>query len=111
MEKITNLDYISEIAGGDESFVKDLIETFVCQVSEFTHNMNEYLNKKQYGLLAKEAHTAKSSVMLFGLNHLADRLKEFQLVAEKQEQIETYPERIAEFERICQQAISELKTG
>jgi len=110
VEKITNLDYISEIAGGDESFVKDLIETFVCQVSEFTHNMNEYLNKKQYGLLAKEAHTAKSSVMLFGLNHLADRLKEFQLVAEKQEQIETYPERIAEFERICQQAISELKT-
>jgi len=110
VEKITNLDYISEIAGGDEYFVKDLIETFVCQVSEFTHNMNEYLNKKQYGLLAKEAHTAKSSVMLFGLNHLADRLKEFQLVAEKQEQIETYPERIAEFERICQQAISELKT-
>lgn len=110
VEKITNLDYISEIAGGDESFVKDLIETFVCQVSEFTHNMNEYLNKKQYGLLAKEAHTAKSSVMLFGLNHLADKLKEFQLVAEKQEQIETYPERIAEFERICQQAISELKT-
>lgn len=109
MEKITDLNYISEIAAGDGSFIRELIDTFICQVPEFTQNMRKFLDQKQYGLLAKEAHTAKSSVMLFGLHPLASNLKEFQLLAENQDQIETYSDRIDEFEDICGKAIIELK--
>lgn len=110
MKKITDLSYISEIAAGDEAFIKELIETFLLQVPEFSGNMKKYLRNKQYDLLAKEAHTAKSSVMLFGLNQLANTLKEFQLLAEKQEKIESYADLISEFDETCGKAIEELKT-
>lgn len=109
VEKITDLSYVSEIAAGDEAFIKELIETFLLQVPEFSGNMKNYLQNKQYDLLAREAHTAKSSVMLFGLNQLAAMLKEFQLLAGKQEKVETYPGLISEFDEICGMAAEELK--
>lgn len=109
MKKITDLSYIAEIAAGDEVFLKELIETFLLQVPEFSGNMKKYLQNKQYDLLAKEAHTAKSSVMLFGLNQLASMLKEFQQLAEKQKKVETYQDLISEFDKICVLATDELK--
>ncbi len=108
MENITKLDYIEKIAAGDQVFIKEIIDTFILQIPMFTENMKNYLENGQFDLLAREAHTAKSSVILFGLDHLAKRLKEFQLLALEQEETESYPEFIREFEETCQNAVIEM---
>ena len=109
VEKIINLTYIEEVAAGDREFIKEMIETFMRQVPEFITHMQEFYIERDYQNLAKEAHTAKSSVMLFGLDELARRLKAFQLLAEKGEHAETYPGYIREFEQVCLTAISQLE--
>lgn len=109
MEKITDLSYLTEVAAGDREFLFELVDTFICQVNEFSENMKKYLREEKYELLAKEAHTAKSSVILFGLNRLGSRLKEFQLLAQDMDKIETYPDYIEEFEVTCRHAIEEIR--
>jgi HPt (histidine-containing phosphotransfer) domain-containing protein len=108
VEKITNLGYIEEIAAGDRAFIREIIDTFILQIPMFTGNMKNYLHNGQFDLLAREAHTAKSSVIVFGLDHLAGRLKEFQLLALKQEETERYPDFIQEFEETCLRAVKEM---
>lgn len=109
MSSITDLAYLKQIAFDDKEFIAEIIQTFRRQVPEFTNNMRTYLKSGQYDLLAKEAHSAKSSVIIFGLNGLAIKLKELQLLAENQHKTETYPDYIDEFEQLCNQAIEELK--
>ncbi len=67
---------------GDESFKKELISIFVSQIPVFISNMNLFLEKNELENLAREAHTAKSSVLIFGMQNTGNMLKEIQKLAE-----------------------------
>ena len=77
-----DLQEINKLTGGDESFKKDLIEIFLKQIDEFIIKMNSYLNDNKMENLAREAHTAKSSVLIFGMVETGLLLKEIQHLAE-----------------------------
>jgi HPt (histidine-containing phosphotransfer) domain-containing protein len=77
-----DLQEINKLTGGDESFKKDLIEIFLKQIDEFIIKMNSYLNDNKMENLAREAHTAKSSVLIFGMVDTGLLLKEIQHLAE-----------------------------
>ncbi len=77
--KIEQLDYISF---GDNEFKKELIEIFLDQIPEFISNMKKFFYEGDLTNLAKEAHTAKSSVLIFGMNNTGKSLKEIQLQSE-----------------------------
>ncbi len=79
--QFVNLDYLEEISGGDLDFKKELIRIFLHQIPEFLSNMNKYLYENQNENLAKEAHTAKSSVMIFMMNETGADLKHIQMDA------------------------------
>jgi HPt (histidine-containing phosphotransfer) domain-containing protein len=110
VRKLIDLSYVKDISGDDIDFLKELFETFKQQIPEFSGNMHLFLQNKEYKLLAKEAHTAKSSVILFGLDDLAGKLKELQLMAEKEENTHLYHEFLLYFDSTCSQAIIELES-
>jgi len=74
-------DYIDEISEGDEKFKIELINIFLKQIPEFINNMNKYLEENNTEELAKEAHTAKSSAMIFMMEETGKTLKQIQLHA------------------------------
>lgn len=78
-----NFSYLEEISGGDDGFKKDLIQIFLNQIPEFVSNMHQFLAEEKYELLAKEAHTAKSSVLIFMMEESGSKLKQIQLLAEE----------------------------
>lgn len=77
------LDYLDEIANGNIEFKKELISIFIKQIPGFINNMKKYLSENNYEALAKEAHTAKSSVMIFMMEETEDILKKIQILAQK----------------------------
>lgn len=77
-----NLAYLEEISGGDKEFEKELVQIFLTQVPEFVSNMHKFLNGNENETLAKEAHTAKSSVLIFMMEETGNALKKIQLLAE-----------------------------
>jgi HPt (histidine-containing phosphotransfer) domain-containing protein len=89
--------------------MREIIEMFIAQIPEFIENMNASLKNKQYIELGKEAHKAKSSVMVMGLNDLGLQLKELQLLTEQRAGIERYRDYVDDFIRNCNQAKEELE--
>ena len=106
--RITNLEYLKEITGGEPEIIKEFIQLFFEQLPEFKNGMTHYLAEKKWKELGELAHKAKSSVMTFGMNELGYRLKELQLKTQKLEDVESYPEYVDEFMSIIAQAETEL---
>ncbi len=102
-----NLCYLEEISGGDTNFQKELIGIFLSQIPEFLSNMREFLVKNEYGSLAKEAHTAKSSVLIFMMDETGKTLKQIQHLAENN-QTEQVPILLANVEKAMNNASREL---
>lgn len=85
------MSYIEEIANGDIEFKKELIDIFIKQIPDFISNMKKYLNEGNHEALAKEAHTAKSSVMIFLMEETGNTLRKIQLLAKKDDKTNLPP--------------------
>jgi HPt (histidine-containing phosphotransfer) domain-containing protein len=107
--RLTNLDYLKEITGGEPEIMQEFIQMFFDQLPEFRDGLTSHLANKKWKELGELAHKAKSSVMTFGMNNLGLRLKELQLKTQKLEDIESYPEYVEEFMNNMAQAEVELK--
>ncbi|MCE1199099.1 MAG: hypothetical protein LWW85_09040 [Marinilabiliales bacterium] len=62
-----------------------------------------------YLLLGKEAHKAKSSLLIVGMNDLSAAMKAFQLKTLEGSDTDSYPGYIQMFEEQCLAAVEELK--
>ncbi len=78
-------EQIDDISGGDIEFKKELIEIFLDQIPEFVSNMTTFFDNKNWAMLAREAHKAKSSALTFGMDEAGTLLKNIQLHAEANE--------------------------
>jgi HPt (histidine-containing phosphotransfer) domain-containing protein len=106
--RLTNLDYLKEITGGEPEIMQEFIQMFFDQLPEFRDGLTSHLTNKKWKELGELAHKAKSSVMTFGMNELGYRLKELQLKTQKLEGIDSYPEYVKEFLDEIAQAEIEL---
>ena len=77
-----NIEQLDSVSFGDNEFKKELIEIFLEQIPEFISNMNKYFAEGDLINLAKEAHTAKSSALIFDMKNTGKSLKEIQLLSE-----------------------------
>jgi len=83
--KLYDLAVLDKFSCGDEEFKKELIGIFIGQIPEFIDNLTLYLEKQDWKSIALEAHTAKSSVLIFGMHNTGKMLKELQELAETRE--------------------------
>uniref|UniRef100_UPI0032163805 Hpt domain-containing protein n=1 Tax=uncultured Draconibacterium sp. TaxID=1573823 RepID=UPI0032163805 len=99
---------IDAISGGDTAFQIELIEIFLEQIPEFVSNMNSSYINKDWELLAREAHTAKSSALTFGMEETGMLLKNIQLHAEKEE-VDSLPQFLPKAISQLEMAVAELE--
>ena len=106
---ITDLNYLKTMSGGDDKFISEMIELFRDQVGEYSELMPQLLQKIEYNDLSKLAHKAKSSVAVMGMNHVADLLKELEILASQEKDVERYEQMVNEFIEQSQLALAELE--
>lgn len=92
--QLLDFTQIEEISGGDAAFKKELIEIFATQIPDFIKNMTVFFESKDLESLAREAHTAKSSALIFGMKETGEMLKMIQNLAESNSP-ETIPALVA----------------
>ncbi len=105
----SNLTYLREVAEGNNEIIREMIEIFILQVPEFIQNLQQFLHQRRYKELGNEAHKAKSSVLVMGMEELASDLKTLQLATIDGIGEETYPDYVRKFEIQCLAAVEELK--
>lgn len=106
---ITDLNYLKTMSGGDDKFISEMIDLFREQIGEYKELMPQLLRKKKYSDLSKLAHKAKSSVAVMGMNHVADLLKELEILANEEKEVERYEQMVNEFLEQSQLALAELE--
>lgn len=106
---ITDLSYLESMAGGDKTFIREMIDIFREQIEEYSQLMPELLKKSKYSDLSKLAHKAKSSVSVMGMIQEANMLKELELLAKDEIDIDSYPGYIERFITNSKEALKELE--
>ena len=103
-----DLTYLKNMSAGNKDLILEMIGIFKSQVVEFNQSMDVYYTNKQYELLGRLAHKAKSSISIMGLNELAADLKNFENLAKEGVEVEKYPGFIKKFKNETAEAIEEL---
>jgi HPt (histidine-containing phosphotransfer) domain-containing protein len=103
-----DLSYLREMSGGNKELVLEMISIFKSQVIEFGQNMDQLLVNKQYELLGKLAHKAKSSVSIMGMEKLAGQLKDLENFTREGKNIKSYTPIVTAFKEETAEAIREL---
>lgn len=109
--EIVDLAYIKEMTDGEESAMEEMIDIFIEQAPEFISQLKDNLNDKNWEELAGIAHQAKSSYAVMGMEETAAILKDIELDAKKQHNVQLFVKKIEKVENDCNQAINELKTN
>ncbi len=105
---ISDLNYLRTMSGGDDKFIKEMIDLFRDQIEEYKQHMPELLRKKDYDSLSKMAHKAKSSVAVMGMKQVTELLKELEVLAHEEKEVDRYESMINHFLDQSQLAIEEL---
>ncbi len=86
-----DFQHLENVTKGDDDFKKELIEIFSQQIPVFINNLTKFFEGKNMEKLAREAHTAKSSVLIFGMTKTGELLKKIQNFAENNNHTELEP--------------------
>lgn len=106
--KVISIAQVEDIAAGDERFVKELVDIFLTQIPDFSAKILTAYKTENWIVLAREAHTAKSSVMTFGMEETSKLLKKIQLNCEESD-LTDVPEMVDKVINDLDAAIPELE--
>ena len=110
MYSTINVTYLEEVCGGSEEIIKEMVSIFLEQIPEFFGEMSNLLRTEKYHDLGLLAHKAKSSVAIMGMDYLAGKLKELELIAKAGENIPSYEDYLKDFKIETDKALEELNT-
>jgi len=105
-----DLTYLNEISGGDEEFIKDMIETFLEETPSDAEAMANELKNENWTELGKVAHKLKSSIKMFGFNTLKDQVLFLEQSGKTQSNVDALPGKVEEFLTGLEAAMDELRS-
>ena len=108
-KKITNLDYLKNMAGDNNEIIAEMIEMFIDQIAEYVTNINKAIKEGNWDDLKLHVHSAKSSVAIMGMNKLRADMQLFENAVKARERKEEYPEMFANFISQTNKGVGELK--
>jgi HPt (histidine-containing phosphotransfer) domain-containing protein len=85
-----NLNYLTTQTGGNKEVMIEMIGIFGEQLIEFQGGLTKYFEERNWLKLSKIAHKAKSSVSIMGMEKTAALLKELELLASEEKEIDRY---------------------
>lgn len=109
MEKICNLNYISDTLGGKKNLIREILEAFIIQVPEELKNLNEAIFRSDYPDIRRAAHTMKSSVSLISVMELMNLLEEIENLGNQAASISEISALNSKLNCICKKALDEIE--
>ncbi len=104
-----DLSYLNEISGGDEDFIKEMIETFLEETPKDLNDIEAHLSTQNWAELGKTAHKMKSSIKMFGFESLKNKALFIEQSGKKGENIDVLPAEVSTFIEGVKGALAELE--
>ncbi len=106
---ITDLKYLQQMTGNDSAIMKEMIDSFLLQLTEMRSEFKLLIDSKNWLELSRLAHKIKSSALVMGVEPMSNEMKELELLAKEAKNTEKYPEYMERFNALTEMAEVELK--
>lgn len=70
MKLTLDLTFLNEISGGDQDFIKDVLNTFLEEMPKDIEQMNQAILQQDNKMIGRMAHKTKSTLQTLGLHDL-----------------------------------------
>jgi HPt (histidine-containing phosphotransfer) domain-containing protein len=107
--KFINTEYLNTVSGGDPEIMSEIVVMFKDQSVEIYNEMESSLADNNFAMIASLAHKAKSSVLIMGMNDLANMLKTLELQAKGGQEPGLCKSFIERFKAETDAAVTELE--
>lgn len=104
-----SLDYLKSISGGDEEFVKEMIQTFITNVPNELISLHNLITQKNWSKVGAESHRFASNLVFLELTSLRSIAIQIEDIGSKQTQTDQIPELFEQLEKGCLLIITKLK--
>lgn len=109
-KSLYNLSTIRDISGGDEDFVRRMIELFIETVPPNLKDLNVSLDNENWEMVSKTAHKLKSTVDSMGIIAIKEDIRIVELNAKKKESLTNIPEHIRKINAVIEACIRQLES-
>ncbi|HEU4716833.1 MAG TPA: ATP-binding protein [Bacteroidia bacterium] len=108
-ERITNLDYLHELANGNEGFVAEMISLFLSENPVELETMERAIDEMDFAMIVKTAHKMRSTIPFVGLSQKLDQpLKNMEVIAASTQNISELKQLFSFVSVTCRKAAAEL---
>lgn len=105
-----NLNYLKQIAEGNEAFVIEMIEMFLNKTPQAISEMHDHFKNKNWDEFKKVAHRIKPSFGYMGMSEIQTALSKVELMNEKELREPEVDELLMEIESRTTQAYAQLRS-
>ncbi|HNI43772.1 MAG TPA: PAS domain S-box protein [Chitinophagales bacterium] len=113
-QRLTKLEFLDEATGGDAELKAKMIQIILRETPEEIANMERFYDQKNWERLRAVAHKFKSAVTYIGLEETKEMVKNIQINAETQQNLDETADLIAQVKRnvsiACEELEEELKS-
>jgi HPt (histidine-containing phosphotransfer) domain-containing protein len=109
MSKQYSLNYLESISGGDEDFIKDMIQTFVKSVPEELNKIGSSIKQSNWRKTGEDAHKFGSNLLYLELDELKEIVIAIETYGLEMEHTEEIPVLFEKLSAGCYQIIEQLK--
>lgn len=94
MQNVLDLTYLSEISGGDNGFVKEMLELFNNTTAIEAQQFNELLSQQNWDGIGQLAHKLKAPIQMLGASELFNIVKNLELFGKEKVNLNEVPQMI-----------------
>ena len=108
-QKLYDLSMIHSLSGGDESFIRKMVDLFIETVPPNVQALHTGLAGEQWEQVSKMAHKLKSTVDSMGIQSLKAEIREVESSAKAKESLDRLPDLISRISQVIEQVIYQLR--
>ena len=109
-QKVTNLDYLTELSKGNTAFIAEMISIFLTENPEEIRLLEKGIKEQNFPAIKAAAHKMKSTIPFVGLDKLIEKdLSEIEKLSLENTDIQHIQLLFSNVKTICLKASEELR--
>jgi len=108
------LDYLRELAGGDNDFITEILKMFITEAPQSVEQSLRFLHERNFEMLRITVHKLKSSVQVVGGYHLTHLIQDIENAAKENGEMDTIQQMLSmlntEIQHMVKYLCQELNT-
>jgi CheY-like chemotaxis protein len=108
-EKLYDLSMVQSIAGGDETFIKKMVQIFLDTIPPSVDQLKDELQQQNWDALSKLAHKMKSTIDSMGISRLKEVIRTIEANGKHKNDLGSLPANVKQVDDVLKDCIQQLK--